>query len=276
MTGRADLHTHTYFSDGSESPAAVVAAAKDAGLRALAITDHDNVDAYPEALDAAQAAGVELIPGVELSTRVGRRSVDMLGYCFDPLHPRLNETLTRLRASRQERMKEMIARLEQMGVRGIEFSEVAALSESDAVGRPHLAQVLVTRGVVPSMAHAFHKYIGDDGPAFVPKATFSPAEAIELLHTCGGAAVMAHPMITQKDEIISGLVKAGLDGIEVYYANALEKAIGFYERLAKKHGLIATGGSDAHGRFKRHTWVGKAGVDYDVVEALKARAGSAN
>ncbi len=154
----------------------------------------------------------------------------------------------------------------------ITFEEVSRLAQSKSVGRPHLAAVLKEKGWVNTIQAAFNKYLADGAPAHVPKFRQTPAQAIDLVHRAGGVAVLAHPMLTNVDELIPGFVEAGLDGLEAQYPNKSETVIQFYEELAKKYGLIVTGGSDAHGDAKKHTFVGKKTISYDLVEKLKARA----
>jgi hypothetical protein len=153
----------------------------------------------------------------------------------------------------------------------IEFDEVCALTKSRAVGRAHLAFLLKQKGWVNSIKQAFEKYIGEGCPGYAPKFKQTPFEAIDLIHQSGGLAVMAHPMLTQKDELIARMAKAGLDGLEVYYPNCSDTVINFYAGLARKHKLLMTGGSDAHGSAKTHTHVGKATVFYETVEEMKKR-----
>ena len=168
-----------------------------------------------------------------------------------------------------ERMKKMIMNLKGVGVDNIEFEEVRALTRSRAVGRAHLAVLLQQKGWVPNIKSAFEKYLGPGCPGYAPKYKQTPFEAIELIRSCGGVAVMAHPMLTQKDELIPRFVAAGLKGLEVYYPNCMDTVTAFYERIAKKNGLIATGGSDAHGKIKSYTYVGKKTVPLEVVEQLR-------
>jgi len=154
-------------------------------------------------------------------------------------------------------------------VNNIEFEEVSALTKSKAVGRAHLATLLLQKGWVSSFKAAFEKYIGPGCPGFASKYKLSPFEAIELIKNSGGVAVMAHPMMTQKDELIPRMKAAGMQGLEVYYPNCMPTVIQFYERIAKKNGLIATGGSDAHGRAKAYTYIGKKTVPIEVVDQLR-------
>ena len=151
----------------------------------------------------------------------------------------------------------------------IEFEEVCALTKSRAVGRAHLAMLLLQKGWVANIKTAFEKYIGPGCPGYAPKYKQTPFEAIELIRQSGGVAVMAHPMLTQKDELIPRFAAAGLKGLEVYYPNSINTVTQFYERIAKKNNLIATGGSDAHGKAKSYTYVGKRSVPLEVVEELR-------
>jgi len=163
----------------------------------------------------------------------------------------------------------MIDKLKRMGIDNITPEEVCKLAHSNSVGRPHLATVLQEKGWVQSNQEAFNKYLADDAAAFVPKFKQSPAEAIQLIREAGGIAVLAHPMLTKVDELIPGFVEAGLGGIEVYYPNTKDAVIQFYESQAHKHSLIMTGGSDAHGTVKKHTYVGKIKIPYELVNKLK-------
>ena len=244
-----------------------------AGVSCIAITDHDIVEGVIPTMEAAQPYGIEVIAGVELSSEIEEIDIHILGYFIDynkgPLFDKLNIFLD----GRMERMKKMIMNLKTVGVNNIEFEEVCALTKSRAVGRAHLATLLVQKGWVSSFKGAFEKFIGPGCPGYASKVTQSPYEAIDLIRQSGGVAVMAHPMLTQKDELIAGFVKAGLKGLEVHYPNCTETILNYYEGLAKKYDLIATGGSDAHGKAKAYTYVGKKTVPYEVVERMKAACG---
>ena len=275
MSPSADLHIHTYFSDSTSSPQEVVDDALAAGLSCIAITDHDIVEGVNPTIEAALPHALEVVPGIELSSEFENCDIHILGYFIDhnqgPLHEKINVFLD----ARMERMKKMIMNLKAAGVDNIEFEEVCALTHSRAVGRAHLAVLLQQKGWVSSIKSAFEKYIGPGCPGHAPKYKQTPFEAIDLIRSCGGVAVMAHPMLTQKDELIPRFVAAGLKGLEVYYPNCMNTVTEFYERIAQKNGLIATGGSDAHGKAKSYTYVGKKTVPLDVVEQLR-RARLAN
>ena len=166
----------------------------------------------------------------------------------------------------------MIEKLKTLGIDNITLEEVCSLTKSKSVGRPHLAAVLKEKKWVGDISQAFQKYLGEDAPAYVGKFKISPEEAVALIRNSGGVAVMAHPMFTNKDEIIPSLVRAGMGGIEVYYPNCAETTIQHYEGIAKKHDLVMTGGSDAHGKAKTNTYIGKRRIPYEFVEQLKQRA----
>jgi hypothetical protein len=268
----ADLHIHTYYSDGTMSPEEVVKAAADFGLSAISITDHDAIDGITPAMEAARTVGLEVISGVELSSDYQDKDIHILGYAFKLADSPLVLKLEGMQAARQERMKKMVAKLKELGLLDIEFEDVCAQTRSDAVGRLHLAKLLVAKGHVSSLDAAFNKYLGEGASAYFPKYQQTPQEAIKLIKDSGGVAVLAHPMLTQKDELIPSLVRAGMDGLEVYYPNCSTEITNFYLGIAAKHGLLVTGGSDAHGEAKMSTYIGKARMPYEQVEKLKEKA----
>ena len=269
MNGLADLHVHTYFSDSTSSPQEVVDDALAAGLSCIAITDHDIVQGVNPAIEAAGGHALEVVPGIELSSEFENCDIHILGYFIDHQKGLLFEKIDVFLDARMERMKKMIMNLKGVGVDNIEFEEVCALTHSRAVGRAHLAMLLEQKGWVSNIKSAFEKYIGPECPGYAPKYKQTPFEAIELIRSCGGVAVMAHPMLTQKDELIPRFVAAGLKGLEVYYPNCMDTVTRFYEGLAQKNGLIATGGSDSHGKAKSYSYVGKKTVPLEVVEQLR-------
>ena len=271
MTKWADLHIHTYYSDSTSSPEEVVEDALKAGLSCIAITDHDVIDGIEPTIAAAKAHGIEVIPGIELSSELDGKDIHILGYGFNYKNNPLVDKLSAIQQARIERMRRMIEKLKGLGIDNIAFEEVAKKTRSNAVGRPHLAEALMEKGWVSTRKQAFDKYIGEGAPAYFTKYNQTPFEAIKLITDSGGVAVMAHPASTMKDELIAPMVKAGLGGIEVYYPNCSETVLQFYKNLAKKHGILGTGGSDAHGKAKTHTWVGKTQIPYEIVEELKSK-----
>lgn len=251
--GRVDLHVHTTGSDGLLSPTEVVKLAKEAGLSGLAITDHDSVSGVEEAIAAGQEEGIRVVPGVELSTLWQGKEIHMLGLNIDFRDARLLEKLKKQRGVRQERNRMMIEKLNELGI-AITLDEVMAKKRgegpADNVGRPHIAEVLIDKGVVTTMNEAFDQYLGKDGKAYVTPKRISPIEAIQLIHQSNGKAVIAHPGLYQQDDLISRLVEEGLDGIEVNHPDHTDEDKQKYMKLAQAYGLMMTAGSDFHG--ERH------------------------
>ncbi|MGE5308144.1 MAG: PHP domain-containing protein [Deltaproteobacteria bacterium] len=266
--GKCDLHVHTVCSDGTGEPADVVAAASRAGLCAIAITDHDTVNGLPEAIEAGRRLGVEILPGIELTAEHEGSEVHMLGYLFDFADPGLNQRLAELRRNRVDRIHAMIERLAGQGVH-VRPEAVFRLSREGTVGRLHLARAMVAEKVVGSVYEAFDKYIGDRCPAYVAHFKLSPAEAIALIKGYGGIPVLAHPYSFRHDELIPQFAQEGLMGLEVYYPEHSQSMINFYTELARRLGLLMTGGSDYHGSAKNVS-IGEIDVPYETVQALKA------
>ncbi len=267
----ADLHIHTRYSDSTSSPEEVVEQAYQQGLHCIAITDHDTVDGIRPAIESAKKYDIEVIPAIELSSELQGKDIHILGYFFDYKNQNFVERLGYMQNSRMERMEEMILKLKNLGIDDIALEEVCALAESKSVGRPHLATIMKEKGWVKDFKEAFDKYLADDAPAYVPKFKQTPEEAIQFIHEAGGVAVLAHPMLTNVDQLIAGFVRVGLDGLEVYCHCVSNMTISFYEGLAKKYNLLVTGGSDAHGNVKKHTYVGKVKIPYNIVEKLKEK-----
>lgn len=266
---RIDLHAHTIFSDGLLTPEALVTLALERQLAALAVTDHDSV----EALDRArQAAGInlELVPGIEMSTAAGGYDLHILGYYLDPTHPGLLNTLTRFRDERRARARAMVERLGALGLHLVE-EDVFALAGPGVVGRPHVAEALRRAGHVETVEDAFRRYLGAHGEAYVPRPAFTPAEAVALIHGAGGVSVLAHPG-SLPDDMIERLVSDGLRGIEVWHPQHGGALVRRHRALAHRLGLIETGGSDFH-----HTGRGAALGDLPVparaLDRLKEAAG---
>lgn len=257
---RLDLHLHTTHSDGSLAPAEVVALAHKVGVSSLAITDHDITTAIPEATEAGLALGIEVIPGIEISSLLGESELHMLGYFLDWQDSRLCERLEAARDSRHRRNPLIVAKLQALGIE-ITYDEVKAVAGSDSVGRPHIARVLMHKGVVHSAKEAFDRFLANGKPAYVARELPSPAEAIRWIKEAKGLAVLAHPTwIKPADGALEGLVgqlKAdGLDGIEVHYSTHTPRQTREYLGLAKQLGLLVTGGSDFHGVTKPEIEVG--------------------
>lgn len=276
MDKRIDLHTHSTASDGSMSPRELVRHAKDSGLNVMAITDHDTIDGVEEALDEGAKIGIEVIAGVETSVEF-EPEMHILGYFFGNTYKNFESTLEKLRISRDERNPKMVKRLNSLGF-DITMEEVRAEAKGNIVARPHMASVLLKKGYVKSIREAFDKYISDGKPAFVKKDKMSPEECIEALTEAGGIPVIAHPIFLnltwrKLDALVERLVKVGLKGIETYYVENSGDDTGNLLRIAIKHNIIPTGGSDFHGIFKPGIKIGEGkgnlSVPYEVLERLK-------
>jgi len=257
---RLDLHLHTSHSDGSFTPTGVLELAREAGVTTLAITDHDITTGIPEATLAGQQLGIEVIPGIEISSTFGDSELHMLGYFLDWQDARLNERLSTLRESRHRRNPQIIARLQSLGI-DITYDEVRALAGTDSVGRPHIARVLMEKQVVASAKEAFDRFFANGKPAYVPRNLPSPAEAIHWIKAANGLAVLAHPTWIKTTEgtltdLVRQLKADGLNGVEVHYSTHTARQTREYLSLAKQLGLLVTGGSDFHGITKPDIEVG--------------------
>ncbi|MBM6998232.1 PHP domain-containing protein [Paenibacillus sp. DXFW5] len=249
---RYDLHTHTQASDGMNQPAENVRLAKEKGLTGLAITDHDTVAGIAEALLAGKELGLDVVPGIEISTRVGEKDIHVLGYFVDPEDNRFKKRLARLRSVREERNGLIIAKLQQLGL-SITLEEVKAglsrpLRPDESLGRPHIADTLVRKGYVSDMRDAFDRYLAEGKPGYASLPRISPEEAIVWIREAGGVPVLAHPGLYSDDDLVRSIVERGKPaGIEVYHSDHGPEEELRYAAMAEKYGLIVTGGSDYHG-----------------------------
>ena len=270
MDSYIDLHMHSTRSDGSFSPTEVVERAAELGISVISLTDHDSVEGVEEAQNAGDDVGVEVIAGTELSAQEAGSDVHILGYFVDPKDPDLLACLKNFQDARLERAEKMVAKLNRMGVK-IQMAQVLAKAENGAIGRPHVADVLVEEGVVFSNDQAFHKYLGYGKPAYQPKFTLTPSEAVEVIHAAGGLASLAHPILYKRDAMIPELIKQGLDGLEVMHIKHDRAAVRRYSNLAKEYGLLTTGGSDCHGDGRGQSVMGKVKVPHEFLDAMQER-----
>ena len=273
MNQHADLHTHTKASDGTCEPAENVRLAKEAGLNALAITDHDTVAGVPEALAAGTDLGIEVIPGVEVSSVGSGQDIHVLGYFIPYEDSDFQERLVGLRETRHERNQLLIAKLQELGIPITLESVYRRKQGTDKnIGRPHIAEELIKLGIVATIEEAFEKYLGKGAAAYVNPPRITPQEAIRLIQDAGGAAVLAHPGLYDDDELVQELIAFGLDGIEVNHPdNTAEQRLA-YSTWAKEHGLVITGGSDFHGwrgEEPFHAMLGSHTAQMEAVERLR-------
>ncbi|MEK7726574.1 MAG: PHP domain-containing protein, partial [Nitrospirota bacterium] len=234
---RIDLHLHTTHSDGSQTPAEVVRLAHEAGVSALAITDHDITTGLPEAIAAGQELGIEIIPGIEISSRHGESELHVLGYFLKWQDAQLNERLMTLRESRHRRNPKIVELLQAAGI-DITYDEVRAVAGSDSVGRPHIARVLMDKKVVTTAKEAFDRFLAEGKAAYVPRDLPAPVDAIRWIKEAGGLAVLAHPTWVKTTEgtltdLARQLKEQGLDGVEVHYSTHTPRQTRTYLSLAK-------------------------------------------
>lgn len=267
----ADLHLHTHFSDGTYTPAELAAHAKRHGLSAVALTDHDTVEGCPSMALACQHEGIEFVPGTELTAEVDGNELHLLGYLIDTANPRLLLETAKFQIVRQDRIREMVARLNKLNI-PLEAEAVFALANCQSPGRPHVARSLVKAGFCGSLDEAFERFLKKHRPAWVPKFKISGQSAIELIHQAGGLAVMAHPGLNRSDDVIPRLVADGLDGLECYHSRHTISACEHYVQLAARYQLLVTGGSDCHGLNKGEPLIGTIKLPYQHVQQLKQRA----
>jgi predicted metal-dependent phosphoesterase TrpH len=243
-TGSFDLHVHTKASDGDYSPTDVVKKAKEAGLKTIAITDHDTLEGIEEAQKAGRKFGVRVIPAIELSTKYKGKSVDILGYNITA-GEELNNILLRMREGREERAKRIIEKFNNLGFT-ITLEDVKAFSEDGVIARPHIAKAVVKKGYVADYQTVFDDYLADGKPCAIDKMILSPVDGIRLIHQAGGKAVLAHPVYIGDDELVRELLSCGFDGIEVWHRSQNKADNKKYKKLAEEFNLIMTGGSDFH------------------------------
>jgi hypothetical protein len=252
-----DLHLHSSYSDGTLSPAALVEEARVLKLRGIALTDHDTVEGVDEFLRAARLAGIPALSGLEISSSFRGYSLHILAYGIDCGHRELAAGLARLQAGREERNEKIIARLQELGLE-IRLDELASLSGCGQTGRPHIARLLVRKGVVSTPDDAFRLYLRKGAPAWAGRYVFPAEECIALIHRAGGAAVLAHPgqiapHPSSMSLLIGQLAREGLDGIEAHYPGYGSNTIRELKKIAGRHKLVITGGSDYHGDHKPYS-----------------------
>jgi len=268
----ADLHLHTSFSDGTFTPEELARRGGSLGFSALGLTDHDTLEGCGRMAAACGAEGIEFIAGTELTAELNGTEVHVLGYLVDLESRELLSELARFQAVRQERIHEMVARLNTLGV-PLRAEAVFQLANCRSPGRPHVARALVQAGLCGSLDEAFERFLKANRPAWVPKCKMSALQVVQLIHNAGGVAVMAHPGLNRTDQIIPELVAAGMDGIECFHTKHSPAMAGHYLGLAGKYGLLVTGGSDCHGLSKGKPLIGSVKLQYQHVEKLKARSG---
>lgn len=274
-----DLHTHTYASDGTYSPAALVTLAKEHGIEAIAVTDHDTIEGLPEAMEAGERLGVEVVPGMELSVEYGPGSMHILGLLINLEDKGLNDTLAKLQESRASRNPQIIEKLNELGM-PITMEEVEKISGGGQLGRPHIAAALVKNGYVNNTQEAFDKYLKKGASAYFERRRLSREEAADLIHGAGGLLILAHPGTLGVNgskfyNLLSELKDAGFDGIEVFYNNHSHAEEDRLMKIADKLEFIISGGTDFHGEnkpsIKLGVGYGNMAIPYEVLQEMKQR-----
>lgn len=269
-----DLHLHSTASDGSYPPETVVAMAERNGVRVLALTDHDSIDGIPAAEARAKSAGIRVLSGVELSISESEFDVHLLAYGFDPTDKGLVAALGQYRDSRHDRARKILARLKGLGIR-IAMEDVEEIAHGGALGRPHVAEALMRGGHVETFHEAFQRYLGHHAPAYVPKRAVKLEEAVSIVRDAGGVTALAHPGTLNRDHLIAGWARRGLDGIEVWHSKHGPADIARYQEIARRNNLLMTGGSDYHGERTPDVSIGCAPVPESMLgpldDALRSR-----
>lgn len=250
-----DLHLHSLYSDGTSTPSELVQLAVDSGLSGIALTDHDTVEGIEEFLTHGKEHEIEVFSGLEISATHRDLSMHILGFGIDHHNSELLDWLYKLQEGRANRNKQIIEKLRKMG-HDIQPYELESLSPCGQTGRPHIAKLLLNKGIVQSTRDAFNLYLRKGGPAFAERFAYSASESIDMIHRAGGIAVLAHPGILEQQTnalslVMAELVERGIDGIEAYYPShtpTLEKKLFSF---AQKYQLVLTGGSDYHGKHRK-------------------------
>ncbi len=265
---RADLHCHTICSDGSLDPKEIIDLAIKSGLSALAITDHDTVDAYKEAIPYAKEKNFILGTGVEFSCEFKNQSIHVLGYDFSLNNPQFLDYCSRQQEKRLHRNRDILTKLKRFRI-DIEENEILALHhKASTIGRPHIASLMVKKGYVRSIQEAFQLYLGDDKSCFVPGEPFPVVEALSVIHEAGGKAFVAHPHIYNNANFIRDVLLHPFDGIECFYGRAHYDKTRRWQKLAKHKELLISGGSDFHGEAKPYISLGVSWVNREIFYSI--------
>ncbi len=271
---KADLHIHTTASDGLLNPEEVLKWAKVKRLTTIGITDHDTVNGIIPAIEASPKYGIEVVPGIELSTLYEEEEIHILGYYIDYNAEWFLETLRKIQNSRYERASRIVDKLNEMGV-NITLEQVKDIAGTGAIGRPHIARAMIVKGYINNIKEAFQGYIGKGCPAYVERYKLSCQEAIEMIRKLGGVSILAHPGLIKNKALIGKIISLGIDGIEAYHTKHDDETVRNSLAIANARNLLITGGSDCHGiRLNNEPIIGNCTVDYKYVQQLKEAADS--
>jgi 3',5'-nucleoside bisphosphate phosphatase len=266
----ADLHLHTLFSDGTFTPEELAGHGARVGLSAMSLTDHDTVEGCPRMAIACQSLGLEFVPGTELTAEIDGCELHVLGYFLDLQNQKLQTELKKFQAVRQNRIHEMVARLNRLNV-PLRAEAVFAIANCHSPGRPHVGRALVQAGLCSSLDEAFDRFLKKGRPAWVPKFKISALEAMDLIHQAGGLASIAHPGLNRSDEVIAALAAQGMDGLECFHSKHTAAMSVYYLEIAARHNLLVTGGSDCHGFSKGKPLIGGSKLPGIYFDKLRER-----
>ncbi|HIW30797.1 MAG TPA: PHP domain-containing protein [Candidatus Luteococcus avicola] len=282
---RIDLHTHSVVSDGTDTPTRVVLKALENGLDVIGLTDHDTFDGIPEAVEAGKRVGVTVLPGIEMSTTAGGKSVHLLGYGCDPWHRPLIEELAKIRVARTGRLQAFADRMTELGMPMTVEDIITAAGASPSIGRPHVADALVAKGYVEHRDEAFDKWLRDDKPGYVPRYACPLEDAIDLIHDAKGIAILAHPWGRGTEDVLDAVYieqlirEHELEGIEVDHPDHTADQRELLFAMGGRLGLIRTGSSDYHGLGKRNNPLGacltRDTAYREMVRRIRLRGGNA-
>lgn len=270
-----DMHIHTVESDGTYTPEEIIIRAMKNNVIALAITDHDTVAGVERGKEVAERYGFEFIEGIEISCNEDELEVHILGYFLNLKDEKFLVELKELEKARDERNRKIIEKFEKIGII-IDIEELKTFAPGNIISRLHFANYLIDKGIVGNKTEAFEKYLGRKGMAYVPKENFPPERAVKMIKANGGFVSLAHPkLITLNDEKLNSLIEklkaCGLDALEAQYSSFSKVDRQKYKRLAKKYGLLITGGSDFHGENREGVDLGDAGLEYSQFERIKKK-----
>lgn len=267
-----DLHIHSYYSDGAMSPTGIVRAGSEAGLSAISISDHDTVAGQAEAIEAGGAFGIEIITGIEFSVMEKDLDIHILGYCFDLNDAMLSSVLEDLERGRIERAEKIADKLRELSV-PVTFDEIMADAGAGTVGRPHVARILLRKGIVAEFQEAFDRFLGYRASCYVPKKVLPLEDVVSIIKESGGVAVWAHPgAYIRKHALVDRIVGCGVEGIEAFHPNHTAEITRLALRETERRGLVYTGGSDYHFDEAKKAGIGEIDVPYDSVTALRTLA----
>ncbi len=265
---KADLHLHTNRSDGQFSVEDLIKLAKSAELDIISITDHDTIDSIEEAIEIGKFYGIEVIPGLEISTEFLDIEIHILAYFFDVTSKELEEYLSFFRAERYKRALRIIQKLNSIGL-SISIDDVLEVAGNSTIGRPHIAKAMVKNNLVSNYQEAFNKYIGNGCIAFERKVHLSPQSACKIINDAGGLSFIAHPN-NMSEDIIKILIDSGIDGIEVIHPSHLPHKIEFFRGIVSEYFLLESGGSDFHGGERNDlSNLGKYFIQGSKVDAMR-------